>query len=61
MVLDTVLMVSKTRLFFDRGPKMDAKCSLVTVRGIVWVMEMGRWREKKLDSPTAITSQHSCL
>jgi hypothetical protein len=28
-------------------------CSSVTVLGIVWVMEMGRWREKKLDRPRA--------
>jgi hypothetical protein len=32
---------------------MEAKCSSDTVRGIVWEMEMGRWREKKLDKPRA--------
>jgi hypothetical protein len=34
---------------------MDAKCSSVTLLGIVCVIEIGRWREKKLDKLRART------
>lgn len=46
-------MVSETLFDLVRALKMDAKCSSVTVRGIVCVIEMGRCREKKLDKPRA--------
>lgn len=49
MVSETVETVSRILLDFVRGAKMEAKCSSVTDRGMVCVMEMGRWREKKLD------------
>lgn len=42
-------MVSFILADLDRVAKMEAKCSSLTVRGIVCVMEIGRWREKKLD------------
>lgn len=54
MVLDSVDMVSDTLLALVRGAKMEAKCSSLTVRGIVCVMEMGRCNEKNDDSPRAV-------
>lgn len=53
MVLEMVDTVSETLFDFVRGVKMEAKCSSVTDRGMVCVMEMGRWREKKLERPSA--------
>jgi hypothetical protein len=53
MALERVDVVSAILLAFVRGLKMEAKCSSVTVLGIVSVMEMGRCREKKLHRPRA--------
>jgi hypothetical protein len=33
---------------------MAAKASSETVLGKVWVTEMGRWREKKVERPRAV-------
>lgn len=53
MVFESVDIVSETVFDFDREAKMEANCSSVTARGIVWVIEIGRCREKKLESPRA--------
>jgi hypothetical protein len=53
MVLDRVDVVSEILLDFERGAKMEAKCSSDTALGIVSVTEMGRCKEKKLDRPRA--------
>jgi hypothetical protein len=49
MVSESVDTVSRILFDFVRGAKMFAKCSSVTLLGIVCVTEIGRWSEKKLD------------
>ncbi len=50
-VLDNVVITSEGFAFaLVRGVKMAAKASLVTVLGKLFVVEIGRWREKKEDA-----------
>jgi hypothetical protein len=42
-----------------RGVKMEANASSDTVLGNVWVTEMGRCKEKKVERPRAV-SQKTC-
>jgi hypothetical protein len=50
-VLDKVVITSDGfELAFVRGVKMAAKASSVTVLGKLFVVEIGRWREKKAEA-----------
>jgi hypothetical protein len=49
--LDKVEITSETLVLRVLGVKMAAKDSSVMILGKLWVTEMGRWREKKVDSP----------